>query len=150
MEIRRAKVGEGNLLSEIAMRSKAFWDYDMSFIAKCKDALTVLDITIADDYVYVMENKQKICGFFCLIVTGEKRELDSLFLEPAYIGKGYGRVLWHYMLNLTKEIGIKDFTIEADPYAEGFYTKMGAIRIGEVVSTVLVNRKLPLLKMIVP
>lgn len=146
MNIRKAKLGEGKILSEIALRSKAYWGYNSDFIEACRGALTISEKNISSNLVYVLEESSKIIGFFSLTVDNEKSELDSLFIEPEHIGKGYGRLLWNSIVKIAKEAGIKAFTIDADPNAEEFYIKMGAIRIGEVASTVFINRALPLLK----
>ena len=37
-------------------------------------------------------------------------------------------------------------SIQSDPYAEGFYLAMGAVRVGELESTVTPGRMLPLLR----
>lgn len=149
MQIRRAKMEEGDFLSEIALRSKAYWGYDDSFIEACRQALTISKECIASNYVYVLEDKSVIMDFFCLVANGKAGELDSLFIDTQFIGKGYGRLLWNSILQNAKDIGIDEFTIDADPNAEEFYKKMGAIRIGEVESTVFENRKLPLMKVLV-
>jgi GNAT superfamily N-acetyltransferase len=146
MEIRRAKCGEGRMLSGIALRSKAYWGYDCDFIEACRDVLTISEENISSNLVYVIEESSKIIGFFSLTVNSENNELDSLFIEPEYIGKGFGRLLWNRIIEAAEEAGIREFTIDADPNAEGFYIKMGAVRIGEAESSVLAGRKLPLLK----
>lgn len=133
-------------MSEIALCSKAYWGYDSDFIEACRDALTISEKHISSNLVYVLEDSSKIIGFFSLTINNVKNELDSLFIKPEYIGKGYGRLLWNSIIRIAKEAGITEFTIDADPNAEEFYIKMGAIRIGEVNSTVFVNRTLPLLK----
>jgi hypothetical protein len=45
-----------------------------------------------------------------------------------------------------KEIGWTRFTIASDPYAVGFYLKMGARRIGERESKIKKGFSLPLLE----
>ncbi|MED1569155.1 GNAT family N-acetyltransferase [Bacillus paramycoides] len=64
---------------------------------------------------------------------------------PVCIGKGIGKLLWLHLLQQAKQLPIKEFTIDSDPYAEAFYLKMGAKRIGDIQSTVFSNRRLPLL-----
>jgi hypothetical protein len=39
MEVRKARLEEGNLLTEITMKSKAYWGYDKSFIEACREAI---------------------------------------------------------------------------------------------------------------
>lgn len=149
MVIRPAKLEEGKILSEIALNSKAYWGYDKDFIKACREDLSVDEKYISTKAVYVLEIELHAVGFFCLSKNGEMGELEALFIEPKYIGKGLGRLLWNSILEKAGEMGIKEFTIDSDPYAEGFYRKMGAARIGEVDSTVFKDRKLPLMKVVV-
>jgi GNAT superfamily N-acetyltransferase len=146
MEIRRARPGEAAVLSEIALSSKAYWGYDSRFIEACREALTLSERSISEDFIYVLEASSGIIGFFSLTADPGKSELDFLFIKPEHIGLGYGKLLWNRILETAREAGISEFTIDADPNAEAFYLKMGAVRIGEVDSTVFSNRKLPLLK----
>lgn len=41
MLIRLARVTEAEILSDLALRSKAHWGYDAEFIEACRDELTV-------------------------------------------------------------------------------------------------------------
>ena len=77
MLIRRAKLDEGKILSKIAMRSKAYWGYDDSFMEACREDLTLTENIIASNLVYVLENSSFIIGFFCLIVSGKSGKLDA-------------------------------------------------------------------------
>jgi hypothetical protein len=43
-------------------------------------------------------------------------------------------------------MGYAQMTWESDPHAEGFYLRMGALRVGEVESTVKPGRFLPKMK----
>lgn len=149
MSIRKARTDEGPILSRIALRSKAYWGYDESFIEACREDLTISEQKIEGNHVYVLENSSTIIGFYCLAAEGRTGRLDFLFIDPDYIGKGYGKILWESVIHTAREIGLDEFTIDSDPHAEEFYKKMGAVRIGEVESTVFRGRKLPLMKMMV-
>jgi hypothetical protein len=49
------------------------------------------------------------------------------------------------MIKTAQELQMKKVFIHSDPHAEGFYMAMEAKRVGEVISSVFPNRKLPLL-----
>ena len=85
-------------------------------------------------------------GFYCLAAGGGTGVLDDMFINPPYIGTGCGRALWDHLLATAGALGVAEFTVEADPFAEGFYLRMGAERIGQAESTAVPGRKLPLLK----
>lgn len=59
-----------------------------------------------------------------------------MFLLPRYIGRGAGRFLWTEALERARAAGFRELLIESDRYAEGFYSRMGATKIGEVASPV--------------
>lgn len=143
--IRKAMNEDSSTLSELAYKSKAYWGYSKEFLEKCKDDLTVTAKYIEKNLVYVLEENDEIIAFYTLFVTEQK--LDALFIDPNHIGRGFGKVLWSHLIQKAKQLQMKEFTIDSDPYAEAFYLKMGAKRIGDIQSTVFPNRRLPLLCM---
>ncbi|QDQ02850.1 GNAT family N-acetyltransferase [Lysinibacillus fusiformis] len=146
MFFRRAQIGDSSILSNIAYKSKAYWGYTEDFIQKCKDtdALTVTKEYIEKNSVYLVESDNEIVAFYSFDINEKK--LDALFIEPDYIGKGLGKIIWEHLLNKAKELELNEFTIDSDPNAEGFYLKMGAENIGSTPSTVFPDRSLPLMK----
>ncbi|MFD0771346.1 GNAT family N-acetyltransferase [Bacillus sp. CGMCC 1.60114] len=145
MIVREALLEEANELSNLALTSKATWNYSEEFILACKEVLTITERYIKNNYVYILEEKQEIIGFFSF----QRKEVDSLdflYLHPNYKGKGYGRILWESVVQKAMELNIKSFTIDSDPHAKGYYIKMGARLIGETPSTVFKDRLLPLLQ----
>ena len=145
MIVREALLKEANELSNVALSSKATWNYSEEFILACKEDLTITEQYIKNNYVYILEENQEMIGFFSFQRTGEDC-LDFLYLHPTYKGKGYGRILWESVVQKAGELNIKSFTIDSDPNAKGYYLKMGAKLIGETPSTVFKNRMLPLLR----
>lgn len=144
MKIRKALLSEGNELSELALHSKATWDYSEEFILACKEDLTITEEYISNNFVYVLENDNMKIGFFSFLRND--KALDFLYIHPRYKGKGYGKIMWKFVIEQANKLGIKSFTIDSDPNAKGFYLKMGAKLIGETPSTVFKGRLLPLLK----
>ena len=149
MLIRQASPEEAHILTGIALRSKSFWGYDDAFMDACRAALTVTAEKIARNHVYIAIEGPDYVGFYCLAADGETAALDDMFINPPYIGTGRGRALWDHMLALARTLGVRELTIDADPFAEGFYLRMGARRIGEVESTAVHGRLLPLMRMTV-
>ncbi|HCF53614.1 MAG TPA: GNAT family N-acetyltransferase, partial [Bacillus sp. (in: Bacteria)] len=99
---------------------------------------------IKNNFVYVLENDNAKIGFFSFLRND--KALDFLYIHPDYKGKGYGKILWEYVIEKANELGLKSFTIDSDPNAKGYYLKMGAQLIGETPSTIFKGRVLPLLK----
>ncbi|KPV57406.1 N-acetylglutamate synthase [Paenibacillus sp. A3] len=155
MTIRRATANDAMLLSELSFRSKAYWGYDPQFMEACREDLTLRPEHMRSSVVYLLETDGgEIAGFYSLRPPGSdgssdaEAELDSLFIAPEYIGLGYGKRLWSHMLATAAELRLPRIRIHSDPYAEAFYTKMGAVRIDEIESTVFPDRKLPLMELI--
>ncbi|MGF9769763.1 GNAT family N-acetyltransferase [Bacillus albus] len=144
MKIRKALLSEADELSELALYSKATWNYSEEFILACKEDLTITVEYIKNNFVYVLENDNTKIGFFSFLRND--KALDFLYIHPRYKGKGYGKIMWKFVIEQANELGIKSFTIDSDPNAKGFYLKMGAKLIGETPSTVFKGRLLPLLK----
>ena len=57
--------------------------------------------------------------------------LHGLFVDPARWKRGIGRVLFGAAVARAKGMKAGAIMIYANPSAEGFYKRMGAIRIGE-------------------
>jgi GNAT superfamily N-acetyltransferase len=85
-------------------------------------------------------------GFYSLDGDSPDGELGNLWLDPAPIGTGLGRALWQHAIDTARVAGFTSLRIEAEPYAEGFYLAMGAVRIGTTPSGSIPGRMLPLLR----
>ena len=143
--IRRAVPGECETLSDLALRSKAHWGYDASFLEACRTELTLDPGAIERLRATVAEDSGAIIGFYAFGGGAPAGELSFFFVEPARIGTGIGRLLWQDCLATAARIGLSRIRIESDPFAEGFYTGMGATRVGDVQSQSIPDRRLPLL-----
>ena len=51
-------------------------------------------------------------------------ELDSLFVSPEYIGKGFGNLLMTDFLSKVNEMDFDFIKLTAEPFAEIFYKNM--------------------------
>lgn len=146
--IRRAEPHEGDLLTRITLRSKAHWGYDDSFLESAGPELVFQpDKFLPHFHVYVLEVAGEPVGFCSLNPLDEDAmELHDLFIEPGHIGKGYGKELWGYAVNLARSRGFKRLVLTADPNAEPFYMRRGAVRVGEKASPVRLDRRLPMME----
>jgi GNAT superfamily N-acetyltransferase len=145
--IRRAYPAEAEVLSALALRSKAHWGYDADFLAACRDDLTLSPDDIANSTVYVCDGADGPSGYYRLVLQDDGvAELDALFVEPAAMGQGVGRRLWRHAVATAGNLGCSEMIWQSDPQAEGFYLAMGAQRAGESESTVMPGRMLPLMR----
>jgi GrpB-like predicted nucleotidyltransferase (UPF0157 family) len=95
--------------------------------------------------VCVAEESGAIAGFYALGSAPPVGDLCFFFVEPARIGAGIGRMFWRDCLATATRIGLSEIRIESDPFAEGFYIALGAMRVGAVPSRSIPDRTLPLL-----
>ncbi|MER7750981.1 GNAT family N-acetyltransferase [Kitasatospora sp. NPDC097643] len=145
MHIRPARPDEAELLTKIALRSKAYWGYDEAFMAACRDELTVDAATIGRIHAVVAEDGERVLGFATVVGAPPQGALDMLFVEPEHIGRGIGRALLDHVREHAEGLGFRRLLIDADPNAEPFYRAMGATRIGSTPSGSIPGRELPLL-----
>lgn len=143
MRLRPARPDEAALLSDLALRSKGHWGYDDAFLAACKDELTIPADEIAARRTTVAEVGRTVVGHYTIDGAAPVAELGQMFVDPGHIGRGIGRALWAHAVGRARADGITTLTIDADPYAEGFYLAMGAIRTGSVPSGSIAGRVLP-------
>ncbi len=143
INIRRAKAGEANILTNIAISSEAYWGYDEDYMENFKNTYRISENYISNYTTFLIEDNEIIAGFYGILMNEGKTELEYFFIDTKYIGKGYGRLLWDHVIETAKGVNIKEFEIVTSPEAIGFYIKLGALEIGEVESLVKVGRKIP-------
>jgi GNAT superfamily N-acetyltransferase len=145
--IRPAAADEASVLTSLALEAKRYWGYPEHWIKHWKSDLTISSEFIHDNHVYVAEENGQIQGFYALIVTGNKAELDHMWVQPALIGTGIGKELFLDAMERAAALKVIAVEISSDPNAAGFYRRMGASEIGESdASFDGVIRKLPRLK----
>jgi GNAT superfamily N-acetyltransferase len=136
--LRPARPDEAAELSALALRSKAHWGYSAEFLAACAAELAVDAARI--DEVVVATIGGRVAGFRQLTVTGDAAELDALFVDPPFMGRGVGALLLRDALDAA---GIRTVGLDADPEAESFYAKYGALTVGRSPSGSIPGRTLP-------
>jgi len=144
--IRRAAPSEAQTLTEIALRSKAYWNYASTVIEASRRDLTISPLDIESKPFYVLEVNDHIEGFYGLSMLEDNAvDLEYLYIHPDTIGKGYGKMLWRHAIEQASSLGYDEVFIDSEPDAEEFYRAMGAVRIGQSASPVQPGQMLPLL-----
>lgn len=134
--MRLAKPEEAVALTDLAHGSKRHWGYPENWISHWKDALTITPEYIQGNQVFVAEDDERVIGFYALVVSDNRAELDHLWVSPDHMGTGVGKALFVHAMRAAKGQNLSEIDILSDPNAEGFYKKMGAYRTGESVSEV--------------
>ena len=146
-EIVRAQPSDAPALSAIAWAAKAHGGYPAHWLEEWREQLTITPEFIAAQETFAAEVNNQFVGFHALVETLDSWRLEHLWILPEQIGRGIGRSLFHHAAARAAECGAVCLTIEADPHAESFYQRMGAVRIGMVKSEVAgCRRELPLLR----
>ncbi|MGR6975225.1 GNAT family N-acetyltransferase [Streptomyces cynarae] len=141
--IRPARATEAEVLTDLALRSKAHWGYGADFLEACRDELTVTAHEVARRRATVADRDGHILGFTTLEGEPPTGVLGMMFVDPQAIGQGIGRLLFERTIAAGRDLGFTQLTIDADPNAEPFYRAMGAVRIGTVPSGSIAGRVLP-------
>ena len=147
--IREAFHHEEELLTDIAMTSKAYWGYSKAFMEACRAELTVTTEKLeSNSFDYqVAQLDGEIIGFYALEhLTAEETELEALFVLPEAIGIGIGKSLMQHALERATQKGYIQMHIQSDPYADDFYAAMGAEFMGSKESLSIPGRFLSMYK----
>ena len=131
--IRKAIPGDLPVLNQISIESKRYWGYPNEWMERWRSDLSIRRSDIKKHAVYVLELDEAPIGFCSIAENENAYEVLHLWVLPAHIGKGYGKLLLNE--SITNCIGKeKKVLVEADPNAEAFYKSQGFVSIGQVES----------------
>lgn len=151
LQLRPGLPTEAVALSALALRSKAHWGYDEDFLARCREDLTVLPGDCDGRRLVVAVVDGVLAGYVRIAGTPpDAGELEALFVDPPHIGSGCGRALLARAVEIAAAEGMMRLGITADPFAQPFYERAGALPVGDAPSTVIPGRRLPRLQLVVP
>jgi len=91
-----------------------------------------------------VDGKDRAIGVASVIPEGESADLDLFFVDPPFMGRGMGRVLFEAAVRSARLFGARTLTILADPNAAAFYERMGARFLRNAPSDAIPGRSLPL------
>jgi GNAT superfamily N-acetyltransferase len=129
--IRGAEAGDEPRLREIAGAAKAHWGYDAERVAGWAARLELADG--AETWVAIVGDA--VVAWAALVPGPSVCILDDLWVEPPFIGRGIGSALFRHAAYRARRLGANWLQWEAEPDAVGFYEKLGAVRVGETLSS---------------
>jgi GNAT superfamily N-acetyltransferase len=138
-----ANACDSKILTNLVIRSEAYWGYDFEFMEKFKAIYKVSEEFISNNPTFIMKEDENIIGFYGILIEESGIALEYFFIEPKYIGKGYGKALWNHVMKTCESLDIEEFEIVTSPQAKDFYIKLGAKLQGEVESLVAKGRIIP-------
>jgi GNAT superfamily N-acetyltransferase len=133
--IRPARADEGARLKEIAIAAKRFWGYELDRVREWADQGDFTPERLGETIVFVADSGGRAIGWTSLIPKDEVGWLEDLWIEPDWIGKGVGSLLFRRAANHAKTLGARRLEWEAEPNAIGFYEKMGGTYVRESEQT---------------
>lgn len=142
----KANSSDGELLTKIALISKAYWGYSKHDVESWRSDLTVTSRMILESDVYKFILDDKVIGFYILnSPVKDTVELEMLFVLPEFIGKRIGKQLLMHAFENARKSGCRSMTLLADPNAVPFYTSQDFYQINKKESSIP-NRFLPVLQ----
>ncbi|WP_205860228.1 GNAT family N-acetyltransferase [Polaribacter sp. 20A6] len=141
-----ATISDAKILTEIALKSKAFWGYSNELIEGWRADLTVTSRTIQTCQVYKYMINDEVVGFYVLNTPNEELvKLEMLFVLPLFIGKGIGKELLAHALNKVIISNANKIELVADPNAIPFYKSQGFL-VKEQIGSAILGRFLSLMQ----
>ncbi len=116
LTIEKANPAEAEALTAVAVAAKGYWGYPQEWIELWREELVITAKQIRAGDTYVGRTGQEIVFVYAISpVCGTTFELEACWMAPAYIGQGYGRVLFAHLLQTVKARGGKRLEIVSDP-----------------------------------
>lgn len=143
--LRDARQNELSSLGRLCLRSKAVWGYDDAFMTACRAELTLHPDELQSTQLQVAERDEAVAGLVQIKVADTDADLLKLFVEPALLGSGIGRLLFRWATVRARDLGAVRMIVEADPGAAPFYQRMGACHGGYTPSRSIAGRMLPVM-----
>ena len=113
----------------------------------CRTELTLRPDELQSTYLQVAVRDSTVVGLAQVKVADTDADLLKLFVEPALLRSGVGRLLFGWATAKARGLGAVRMIIEADPGAAPFYERMGAKYAGLAPSHSIPGRMLPRLQM---
>ncbi len=147
MKIERATTSDAKVLTQLTIRSKAYWGYSKQQMLDWTEALTLPPSYFSTKEVYkLMANNQPIGYYSYTRLTAAVMKLENLFIDPEFIGKGFGKLLLLDFLNRIEQEDFATVTLDSDPNAQEFYKRLGFKVVGQM-KTPVKDRYLPIMEM---
>src|SRR6185436_1357485 len=131
ISIRRVLPSEADVLTQIAISAKSYWNYPEKWME-----IWIPQLTFSPEYFEANESwvavlEDKPVAFYTWQDRNGIAWIENLWVSAEYIGTGVGKQLFLHALELARQRGYKIMQLESDPNARGFYEKMGMRKIGE-------------------
>ncbi|MBL4605423.1 MAG: GNAT family N-acetyltransferase [Flavobacteriaceae bacterium] len=145
-----AVLSDAEILTELAIKSKAHWGYTDAELESWREDLTVTPQMFEDYNVCKYLVNDQIAGFYILNRVNIRTSLlNFLFISPNYIKQGIGHQLLQHAIEYCKGGSSAILNVLSDPNAQAFYAKYGFEVIDEIESAIP-GRFLPEMELLFP
>src|SRR5439155_20701258 len=111
---------EATLLRQLTINSKAYCGYDLGYIERWIANGDFSPTGLADKNAFVAEADGEAVGWAALIARDDLCWLDDMWVEPEWIGRGIGTLLFRHALKLTVALGAQRLEWQAETNAVSF------------------------------
>jgi GNAT superfamily N-acetyltransferase len=129
--LRKVDPETADLLSQIAYAAKASWGYPAAWMEAWSAVFAFSPEYFETHESWTVVVDERPVAFCTLLVQEGIAWLENLWVLPEYMGRGVGKRLFLFAVDVARQRGFKRLRLESDPYAEGFYAKLGMFKIGE-------------------
>ncbi len=136
LHIRTALPSEASSLSAVAWSAKAHWGYPAEVLEGWRAELSPTEDSINSAPTLVAEFDGTIAGWCQLSLHSSPIELEHFWVHPGFMRRGVGRALISKVCEHLRLQGVTTLLIDADPNAEPFYVRCGAVRKGEIAAPI--------------
>jgi ribosomal protein S18 acetylase RimI-like enzyme len=144
LQMRRCTARDAPSLTRLAHASKASWGYPDELLALWDADLTLDPAFVERHDVWAAVVGDEVAGFYGVTGEGMTREIEHLWVDPGWMGRGVGRRMLDHLVARARADGVEVLRAVSDPNAVGYYQRMGARQVGEQAS-VPAGRRLPVL-----
>lgn len=131
--IRDASPEDLTALRDIFRRSSLSNPGDRSALLAHPDALEFSPPADSDGRSRVaIAEDGRVVGFATPVIARGVIELEDLFVDPDWMGRGVGRALVADVVEIARNGGIRSIEVTANPHAMAFYERTGFVAGDEV------------------
>jgi GNAT superfamily N-acetyltransferase len=129
--IRAAGPGDLPVLREVFRRSSLSNDGDRENLLAHPEVLELSDLAVMEGRTRAAVAGGRVVGFATWLGAGEVTEIEDLFVDPDWMGRGVGRALVADLVATARSRGVRRIEVTANPHALAFYAKAGFVIGGE-------------------
>lgn len=122
-------------LEELQRRASLVYDAYRDALLANPGAIHLPLSQLVEKQVRIAEQGGRVLGFTAVLPRdGAICDLDGLFVEPDCWKRGTGRALMQDAFAQARAGGMAVMEVLGNPYAEGFYVKLGFVQTGTMMS----------------